>query len=651
MLSTDEAVKVAIVRRAAVSIGVDRVVGMGPLTHAARSARKFAQWATEQGCDVALFVDDAPLPGGHTEVLRRDILSAIKKFVKAHVYTQLIVYFGGHGILKAPGTEIWLLSDAGNDAAEGVNLLIDTEHARLTGIPHVVFISDACRVTPNGLQLSAINGANIFPNTASPWDAETEVDIYFATKPGDPAHEDPAQIPNGYGIFTRCFLKLVNQPTPEMIHEIIIRRAPLSIVTSDSLKPALEQQVMKEVQSFGPQYRQKPQIRVESDLPLFIATVPVPPMGEPGPDGEGSRLPGADETPGGTGGPGSSILPGSSSDPRQPIDPRLEPAVDTLGHPEYYPPRRRRQRLLDTPVLASEEIGAIYERSEGARDLAQANAEAREISHEIPGGIGTEGNAVISVVGANLEYAVCPDFEAVAGMSSGPRGLDRTVSAIAMRPNPDNAFRKPTSAILTLDEGFGTIVPVQAGKATVVTVRDGRVVSAQQTDFRQLPFEVEDKIRQYSAVAFDHALDGDLQYMLEYQMDPRLTEFTWNSSELTSVDVLRGYALAEAGLFDPNFFHTASTWDQIPFDLAMLALRSLSGRTIDDGARNAFLSDRVMPSAPQLTRGWLLFDKRHPLYRPVHDELRAHLVPALWTTFDRVGTQIAAEAAVQGVSG
>lgn len=637
-------------RRAAVSIGVDRVVGMGPLTHAARSARKFARWAKEQGCDVALFVDDAPRRGGQRQVLRRDILSAIKKFVNTGVYTQLIVYFGGHGILKAPGAEIWLLSDAGDDAAEGVNLLTDVEHARLTGIPHVVFISDACRVTPVGLKQSAINGANIFPNKASPWDAETEVDIYFATKPGDPAHEEPAQIQNGYGIFTRCFLKLVNHPTPDMIQQITVRRTPLSIITSDSLKPVLVKQVRKEVQSFGPQYRQKPQIRVESELPLFIATAPVP--GEPRLDGgapQQRREP--DETQSATAGPDSSIPPGSVSDARRSTDPRLEPTDATLGDPEFYGPRRRRQRLLDAPVLAPEEIGAFYERSEGARDLALANAEARAISHEIPRGIGMDVSAVISVAGADLEQAISPDFEAVAGRSTGPRAHGRTTSAIAMRPNSDSAFHEPASAIITLDEGFGTIVPVQAGKATLVIVRDGRVVSAQQTDFRQMPFEIEDKIRQYSAVAFDHALDGDLQYLLEYPMDPRIAEFTWNSSELAGVDVLRGYALAETGLLDPEFFHAVSMWEQIPFDLAMLALRSPIGRTLDDDVRSAFVSDRVMPFAPQLTRGWLLFDKRNPLYQSIHDELRAHLVPALWTTFDRVGTQIAAEAAVQGVRG
>jgi Caspase domain len=193
--------------------------------------------------------------GGSNQVLRRDIFLAIEKFVEDGVYTQLIVYFSGHGILKAPGIELWLLSDAGNDAAEAVNLLEDAENARLTGIPHVVFISDA----------------NIWPNTASPWDAETEVDIYFATKPGDPAHEDPPLAPARQGIFTRCFLNLVKHPTPEMVHQIVIRQAPLSVVTTRSLKPVLERQVLKELQTFGPPYRQKPQIRPESGThPLHI---------------------------------------------------------------------------------------------------------------------------------------------------------------------------------------------------------------------------------------------------------------------------------------------------------------------------------------------------------------------------------------------
>jgi hypothetical protein len=44
----------------------------------------------------------------------------------------------------------------------------------------------------------------------------------------------------------------------------------------------------------------------------------------------------------------------------------------------------------------------------------------------------------------------------------------------------------------------------------------------------------------------------------------------------------------------------------------------------------------------------MIFDADHPLRRHVHDELRRHLVPTLWTTFDRVGTEIASSAVLEG---
>ncbi|MBV7708149.1 hypothetical protein NOVA_35755 [Nocardia nova] len=56
-----------------------------------------------------------------------------------------IVYFAGHGVLLAPGSEIWFLSDALHDSGDMINVVATAESARLAGIPHVILISDACR--------------------------------------------------------------------------------------------------------------------------------------------------------------------------------------------------------------------------------------------------------------------------------------------------------------------------------------------------------------------------------------------------------------------------------------------------------------------------------------------------------------------------
>ena len=610
------------IKRAVICIGVNSVVGMDPLNHAATGARSFAQWASEQGCDVELFVDDAPRAGGREQVLRRDILAAITKIVADSVYAQLIIYFGGHGILKAPGVEIWLLSDAGNDKSEGISILLETENARFSGIPHVVFISDACRVRTADPRLLRVEGGDTISSWDAPWEEDDSVvDIFFATKAGNPAYERPAGDDADGGIFTECFLNLVTTPEPGMIDQIEV--PPLSVITINKLGPVLKQQVAAAVERLDPNSYQRPQIRPESELPQFIATVPSKAKSGPSTPGIGPQLPKSEKPSGGT----------------------FRPIPTGTG-------QRRRQRMLDAPFLTSTDLHAAYNRDDGsAVNLARANAQMRNVAHELLAAH-ADGAAVISVAGGFLRDAFSPGFETVP--DGGYRGWDH-IDWVALLPRSESAFHKPASALLTLDglphADFGAIVPIRVGAATLVTVTDSEVVSVQQTDFRPLPVDVEDDIQQYSAVAFDRALNGDLQFMLEHRTEPRLSEFLESSPEQLDLDVLRGYALAEAGLFDPNLFTRALTRSQVPFDLAMLALRPRTARALDGSIRHELLKDdgRITPFAPQFTRGWLLLGPDNPLYRPVHAELRGHLVPALSTTFNPVGTQIAVSTHLEGV--
>jgi hypothetical protein len=500
------------------------------------------------------------------------------------------------------------------------------------------------------MQQSAIKGANIFPNKASPWDAETEVDIYFATKPGDPAHEDPPLAPAGQGIFTRCFLHLVKHPTPEMVHQIVDRQTPLSVVTTRSIKPVLERQVVEELQTFGPQYRQKPQIRPESELPQFVAVVTGAPTTEPDPDEGGSRLPGADDSGDGTRGSGSPAQSGSIV---------AASAFDANDDPGARGTTGSRQRILaqvlDAPVFASSDTRASHERNEYAEDDAWKAAQLHKFSRRVIAGwrgllAEWPGFATISVMGADLRRVVSSRFEVVVGTDEPEPVGGATLGAVGLLPSSDSAVFGMASAVLIFGDGSGTIVPIQVGAATLVVVSLGRVVSAQQINFRQRPPDIEHDIQQYSAIAFARALDGDLQFMLEHQIDPRLAASVEYGPELDALNILRGYALAERGLFFPALLNRAFLREQVPFDLAMLAGRASArdARNADGLARFAFNGRRATPAIPQLTRGWLLLEPDNPLYRPVHAELCEHLVPALWTTFDEVGTQIAIDAALEG---
>ena len=104
-------------RIAAVVIGVNRTGGMPVLGGAVAGAVDFAQWAETQGIEVSLFTD-----AGDAVVTADAIHSAVRDITEARVYSRLIIYFGGHGFLTSPGSEVWLLSGAPDPETEAVNL-------------------------------------------------------------------------------------------------------------------------------------------------------------------------------------------------------------------------------------------------------------------------------------------------------------------------------------------------------------------------------------------------------------------------------------------------------------------------------------------------------------------------------------------------
>src|SRR5437899_9268834 len=87
--------------RGAVVIGVDKVGNLPTLKAAASGARKIAEWLTDEGFDVRLFVDD------RRPVTASDLLDAIESFIERGTLDQLVVYFAGHGCIATILSELW----------------------------------------------------------------------------------------------------------------------------------------------------------------------------------------------------------------------------------------------------------------------------------------------------------------------------------------------------------------------------------------------------------------------------------------------------------------------------------------------------------------------------------------------------------------
>ena len=167
-------------KAAAVAIGVDRTGGLDPLKSAARGAREVAGWLTSEGFDVECLTD-----GPGTPVTASAVSAAIAKFAtKPATYDLLVVYFSGHGQWHTRADH-WLLSGAPQNTAEAINLEGAMYTARKSGVPNIVFISDACRTIPRSDVDSLVNGVDAFPNHGI--QSPTKIDYFKATSDARPA--------------------------------------------------------------------------------------------------------------------------------------------------------------------------------------------------------------------------------------------------------------------------------------------------------------------------------------------------------------------------------------------------------------------------------------------------------------------------------
>src|SRR6266436_2045107 len=162
--------------RLAIVIGVNKPKAPAPLKGAVEDAKKIAAWIDKQGFEVKSFTDDV------APVTFASIFAEVERAVDARTYSQIVIYFAGHG-LQNGGSEIWLLSGAPNNPNEAISVEVSVMAARESGLQSVVFISDACRSVPSGMPDSNVFGISIFPNEALNRQTRPEVDRLFATLP------------------------------------------------------------------------------------------------------------------------------------------------------------------------------------------------------------------------------------------------------------------------------------------------------------------------------------------------------------------------------------------------------------------------------------------------------------------------------------
>ena len=226
--------------------------------------REFSNWARSQAYDVELHVDETgPVTVG-------DIKTSIRYFVEKKTYDLMLIYFAGHGILKGPNDEKWLLSKAPQDVDEAVNLPASQFFCRKTGIPHVVFISDACRSLPNDLQIGQVTGSVIVPNLANSIQ-NFDLDQFYATEPGDPSYEikEEEAVRSYNAVYTKELLRALSGKVPS----VISKAESKSVIHAYELSHYLRLAVPDAIQKKNVTLNQNPSASITSRPPKHLAVI------------------------------------------------------------------------------------------------------------------------------------------------------------------------------------------------------------------------------------------------------------------------------------------------------------------------------------------------------------------------------------------
>ena len=576
--------------RAAIVIGVDKAADLPKLKGAGAGALEMANWLRGEGFEVIQRVDTMG------PVKLDDVYEAIASIVDRGA-DQLVVYFAGHGFNRA-FSEFWLLSGAPRNPNQAVSVVESMRLARLSGIPNVVFISDACRSRADSLGAERVNGGYIFPNPNRTPSNLSAVDVFLATLAGDVSYEVPVaeSAPKYQGIYTAAFLDAFQHPDDSMV----LNLGDLRVVPNRRMEGYLVREVAKRAKAISIPVRQIPDAQVVSSDDTYIGRV----------QGNASQVHISEAHQ-----PTIQDLVwmdlaqvGVRGSPRFPMRPAEATRLSaSLG---YDTATAAIQHLPDFPALAS--IGGLV------------------------------------VTGAQLKIAEAHPSVRVQYVPPSPGGD----SFHLIRVDPGNA--PAASVALQFDDGGGTVVAALKRFVAIISVNKGQVVnvgyvpalgslhfyefaperarlealhSVIATAARFGVFRIEGDGREGRAAAAERLAS---QIRVLKGIDPTL-------------GVYAAYAYSDAGLPDQIRSVSGIMRGDLGVDLFDVAMLSgaLGGRSL---AENPLL----FPSFPMLWQGWNLLRVLDVRLAPEVLAVRDLLRPSLWTTFNADGILLLVQALREG---
>ncbi len=591
--------------RAAVVIGVNRAGTLPLLSAAVTGAKSVATWLMGEGFDVKLLIDET------APVKANDIFEAVYAFIRKGTIQQLLIYFSGHGFLSHY-SEIWMLSGAPTNPNEAISLAESTYLAKQCGIPHVIFISDACRSTPESLGVSQVNGGFMFPTSGGSLEAGS-VDRFWATLPGLPALEVPLPQSVGrfHGIFTTCFLDAYKRPYPQMV---LTLSDGTRVIPNRRLKGFLIREVQAMAQAASIALIQTPDVDIVCEDGAYIGKV-LPATTAANPSNTPREATVIDVAKVALREAGGDTISGSI----------LRPAFPSPDDPPSPFEIRR----------VAENVGFVASQS------AVLNAARGPRSFETQTGFTVSGIPVV-MAAANPSRTERPiEILSSGSWIAGP-GLVRVTLA------PEH---RACSVVLQFASGDGIAVPALRGFIGHISVDSTGANNVSYIPAADSPRWPEyssqlGKLNQLHAAVATSAkygvlrFDGDAEARRE-----QAREFADRIRVLKSIDPTLGlyaaYAYADADFADGVL--SVRTFMEQDLGVSFFDLASLA-RT----RRNTSSFREVVPFCPMLAQGWSLLRVKSIELPPPVQAAGQHLKPALWTTFQPRGTDVLMAAVLEG---
>ncbi|HBE67813.1 MAG TPA: hypothetical protein DDW52_06660 [Planctomycetaceae bacterium] len=597
------------IRRAFVLIGVKKTSTLPELQAVWENVEDMRVWAESQGGSdetIAVITDE------NGDVGRDDVFDAVAEFCRLGTIDQLIVYFSGHGLVKGL-SEYWLLSKACDDPGAAVNLSGSRELAQYGTIPHVVFLSDACRTPVSSLQAQPIAGGPIFPTVGVAPEVRF-VDLFYGTALGAPSYEvrDAAKVAGDFrAVFTDGLLLALNGHR----NEVLTRSddGNYDAVYPVPLHKFLKRQVPEHLYDLGIRDRtQVPEAILQSQDSMCLSALPV------------DRDPVTSESSNAASSESSDFAEAARQEDgfaKQLVKQMLaEDRIEFIENLEVEIVRNVGRDEFRVGAIKKDKAEFVAEVNEGSSDFGPSS-----MPHSC--GIKARGAKIVEVI-ASTGDAVVVDDGASVHFAGGQSAI--------------------TNVLVVIESGHGVVVPVIRGFINAMTFAGDRLkqlsfIPDEESDFFFAYRERKQEIEQLRAVVAAMSRRGRFRLENGYENLARQMQIAKTIDPTLALYAAHAYRdQAERDRLMTMNRILSSTLDVTLFDVGLLA--TVPGEKFP-GDRQAPLA----PFAPLLSQTWASLQVYDYQWPPGLSEISKHtIMDSLWTVYSTDGVDLIRESINRG---